>query len=129
MCGYSTRFFKKLKKCENQCLFGSFFNFFQIWLNDSAFICYYFFLHLCSRWDKTISRLAHRRLSQKPNDPIWFFSGNTWNLKFQVFLDCHWKKQNLFVRFYGESMAYQSAFGFIWPLSLRPLAHPHLDEK
>ena len=43
----------------------------------------------------------------------------TWNqnFKFQVFPDCHGKKQtNSFVHFLGESMARQSAFGFIWTL-------------
>ena len=42
----------------------------------------------------------------------------TWNLnfKFQVFPDCKAKKTSSFVRFLGESMARQSAFGFIWPL-------------
>ena len=39
------------------------------------------------------------------------------NFMFQVFLDCHAKKTNS-INFLGESMARQSAFGFIWPLVL-----------
>ena len=69
--------------------------------------------------------MACRRFSQKPNNLFCFFallSRNAWtwdfDFKFQVFQDCHGQKKS-FVCFLGESMARQSAFGFIWPLYCR----------
>ena len=70
--------------------------------------------------------MARHRFSQKTNKRIWFFlpwqeSGNTFNLKFRFQVSSisglsYGKKSNSFVRFLGESMGLQSAFGFIWPL-------------
>ena len=68
--------------------------------------------------------MARRRFSQKSKEPICFFalqSGNTWNLKSKFknssISGLSWQKNtNSFVRL-RESMARQSAFGFIWPLA------------
>ena len=56
--------------------------------------------------DKTVSRLAHHRFSQKNN--IFFF------LLFAFLLFTTKKKS--FILFLGESTAGQSAYSFIWPL-------------
>ena len=57
--------------------------------------------------DKTISRLVRRRFSQKTNGQISFFL---------LFYSSWQKNPNSFVRFLGESMLRQSAYGFILPL-------------
>ena len=59
---------------------------------------------LLKRSDQTVSRLAHRRFSQKRNKPICCFCIFTLHSK---------KKTNSFVRFLGESTAPKSVYDFI----------------
>ena len=72
-------------------------------------ICAIVLMVLTFTWrsDKTVSRLACRRFSQKINKRICFF----------CFFTLHGKKTQIrsFV-FLGESTARKSTYGFIWPL-------------
>ena len=62
------------------------------------------------RSDKTVSRLARRRFSQKSNERFFSFalqSGNTWNLKFQFQVSSisglSWQKKNQ-IRLFVENI-------------------------
>ena len=61
--------------------------------------------------------MARHRFSQKMNENIWVFF---------AFLLLTAKKS--FVRFLGESTACQSAYGFIWPLTVRQLVSDHKNK-
>jgi hypothetical protein len=79
---------------------------------------------------KPKSRLARHRFSQKMNERICFFCHDSPKIleilisSFKYFRTVKQKKKkNWFVWFLGESTACQSAYSFMWPLSMFGLIH------
>ena len=81
--------------------------------NERTFFCFTVRKHLKHEF----SSFKYFRLEISISRFKYFQTVKEKKIKFQVFPDCHGKKKtNSFVSFLGESMARQSAFGFIWAL-------------